>query len=324
MDSTPHPVWAPWNHPDTATLSTYLIGSAKLEDDTAVRGAMLDALPTLLFILLLDFQIPKPELPNFRKVAHNWRPPGLATGVGPATGSTLLSVPTEKAATPPATPLEIVVKPEPKPPKVSTSSNIEVVISHPQDLSLDMPATPNTRSRCNIIPPPSKDVPPDPVNSQVQGFERVGCQCKCTAPPRKGVKVWLEKRAKSEATVYNISDKEHRRRVRRDAAHDFGRRSGPKNPLLQPLLRRLPLGLRRYGKGEWKGKAHTAATDHAGVRADGRGQFHRCSHSVIIDSEGPSVARDTDSSERRFYIYCRAQAPTKAEHAKTALEDAHF
>jgi hypothetical protein len=48
MDSTPHHVWAPWNHPDTAAFNAYLIGSKMLEDDMAVRGAMLDALPALV------------------------------------------------------------------------------------------------------------------------------------------------------------------------------------------------------------------------------------------------------------------------------------
>jgi hypothetical protein len=48
MDSDSHPVWAPWNHPDTTAFSEYLIGSRMLEDDTAVRKAMLDALPALV------------------------------------------------------------------------------------------------------------------------------------------------------------------------------------------------------------------------------------------------------------------------------------
>jgi hypothetical protein len=44
----PHRVWAPWNHPATTTFGEYLTGPKMLEDNTAVRGAMLDALPALV------------------------------------------------------------------------------------------------------------------------------------------------------------------------------------------------------------------------------------------------------------------------------------
>jgi hypothetical protein len=102
--------------------------------------------------------VPSPQKCMFTRLKH---PPGVVSEVGPATGSTLLSVPAAEAAMPPATMSEAVVKTELKPPKASTSSNIEVVVSHPHDLSSDMPATPNTCSttKRTIQPPPSKDLP---------------------------------------------------------------------------------------------------------------------------------------------------------------------
>jgi hypothetical protein len=104
------------------------------------------------------FETPAPLLQKHTFIRLK-RPPGVAIGVGPATGSTLLSVPATKAATLPATMPEVMVKPEPKPPKASTSSKVEVVVLHFHDLSSDMPSTPHTRSHRNIAPPPSKDLP---------------------------------------------------------------------------------------------------------------------------------------------------------------------
>jgi hypothetical protein len=104
------------------------------------------------------FAMPTPS-PQKRTLTRLKRPSGVVSGVSPATGSTLLSVPAAKAASLLATVSEVAVKPEPKLPKVSTSSNVEVVVSHLHDLSSDMPATPHTRSRRNIAPPPSKDLP---------------------------------------------------------------------------------------------------------------------------------------------------------------------
>jgi hypothetical protein len=100
-----------------------------------------------------------PPSPQKRIFTRLKRPSGVASGVGPATGSTLLSVPAAKAASPPETLLEAMVKAEPKHPKVSTSSNVEVVVPHIHDLSSDMPVTPQTHSRRNVVPPPSKDLP---------------------------------------------------------------------------------------------------------------------------------------------------------------------
>jgi hypothetical protein len=90
------------------------------------------------------FAAPAPS-PQKRTFTRLKRPSGVATGVGPASGSTLLSVPAEKAAPPRETLLEAMVKAEPMHPKASTSS-VEVVVPHIHDLSLDMPATPNTFS----------------------------------------------------------------------------------------------------------------------------------------------------------------------------------
>jgi hypothetical protein len=155
--------------------------------------------PFQLSVLPLDFQIPELDYPNFTKAARDWSmdphysirdnapaaadrkpdyslfatpapspqkrpftrikgPLGTASGVGPATGSTLLSVPATQAAPPRETLLEATVKAEPMHPRASTS-NVEVVVPHIHDLSSDMPATPQTRSRRNIAPPPSKDLP---------------------------------------------------------------------------------------------------------------------------------------------------------------------
>ncbi|KAJ7712607.1 hypothetical protein B0H14DRAFT_3523844 [Mycena olivaceomarginata] len=262
MDSAPHPVWAPWNHPDTAAFSAYLIGSKMLEDDTAVRGAMLDALPTLQYHhmaftvqrepLPLDFQsflaainnifyfldvvpqswmrflfepsdkdVDKPDYRLFELPAPSPQkclftrlrcPPGVVIGVGPATGSTSQSVPAEKAAAPSATTPEVVVKPEPKPPKASTSSNVEVVVLHFQDLSSDMPLTPHTRSHRNIAPPPSKDLPADPrrttkrkASNESIASTNVPLPLTSAKKKRKGA---AGKRAKSEATVHDVSDDE--------------------------------------------------------------------------------------------------------------------
>lgn len=55
----PHRVWAPWNHPASNALSEYLIGTKLLEDDTAVRKALLDALPILVSTI---FPLPLPFL----------------------------------------------------------------------------------------------------------------------------------------------------------------------------------------------------------------------------------------------------------------------
>jgi hypothetical protein len=100
-----------------------------------------------------------PPSPQKRVFTRLKRPSGAASGVGPASGSTLLSLPAEKAAPPRETLLEAAVKAEPMYLRASTSSNVEVVVPHVHDLSSDMPATPQTRSRRNIAPPPSKDLP---------------------------------------------------------------------------------------------------------------------------------------------------------------------
>ncbi|KAJ7842377.1 hypothetical protein B0H14DRAFT_3456915 [Mycena olivaceomarginata] len=283
MDSAPHRVWAPWNHPSTTAFSESLIGSKMLEDDTAVQGAMLDVLPALqyhhmafmipqepspldfqsffaainnifyfldvvpqtwtrflfkpsdedaekLFILPIDFKIPEIDYPNFTRAARDClfampapspqkrtltqlkRPSGVVSGVGPATGSTLLSIPAAKAASPPATLPEVVVKPEPKPPKASTSSNVEVVVLHLHDLLSDMPATPHTRSHRNIAPPPSKDLPVDPRcaakhKASNESIASANAPLPITSAKKK-CKGTAGKRAKSEATVHDVSDDE--------------------------------------------------------------------------------------------------------------------
>ncbi|KAJ7788144.1 hypothetical protein B0H14DRAFT_3577641 [Mycena olivaceomarginata] len=282
MDSAPHRVWAPWNHPATTAFSEYLIGSKMLEDDTAVRGAMLDALPALqyhhmaftipqeplpldfqsfyaaindilyyldvipqswirflfepsdedaekLLVLPPDFKIPERDYPQFTRAARDClfampapspqkrtltrlkRPSGVASGVGPATGSTLLSVPAVQAAPPRETLLEATVKAKPMHPKASTSS-VEVVILHIHNLSSDMPATPNTRSRRNIAPPPSKDLPADPrrpakrkASNESIATANALLSITSAKKKRKGV---AGKRAKSEATVHDVSDDE--------------------------------------------------------------------------------------------------------------------
>ncbi|KAJ7810007.1 hypothetical protein B0H14DRAFT_3480934 [Mycena olivaceomarginata] len=296
----PHRVWASWNHPASNALSEYLIGTKLLEDDTAVRKALLDALPILwpspaislcvlhhtgrtvpldflsfiaaindifyfldvvpqtwtrylfdpsdeeadkLLVLPLDFQIPELDYPNFTKVARDWSmdphysirdaapaaadrkpdyslfatpapspqkrpftrikgPSGMASGVGPASGSTLLSVPAEKAVPPRETLLETMVKAELMYPRASTSSNVEVVVPHVHDLSSDMPATPQTRSRRNIAPPPSKDLPADP---RCPAKRKASNESTSAKKKRKGA---AGKRAKSEATVHDVSDDE--------------------------------------------------------------------------------------------------------------------
>jgi hypothetical protein len=104
------------------------------------------------------FATPAPS-PKKRPFTRIKGPSGTVSGVGPATGSTLSSVPTAQTAPPRETLLEATVKAEPMYPRASTSSNVEVVVPHVHDLSSDMPATPNTRSRRNIAPPPSKDLP---------------------------------------------------------------------------------------------------------------------------------------------------------------------
>ncbi|KAJ7355979.1 hypothetical protein DFH08DRAFT_803902 [Mycena albidolilacea] len=317
MDSAPHRVWAPWNHPATTALSEYLIGSKILEDDTAIRKAMLDALPALqyhhvaftipqeplpldflsfiaaindvfhfldvfpqtwtrylfdpsdeeaekLLVLPLDFKIPKLDYPNFTKAVRNWsmdphysfqddapaaadrkpdyslfaspppspqkriftrlkHPSVVASRVGPATGSTLQSVAVKKAAVPSATMPEVVAKPKPKPPKASTSSSVEAVVLHPQDLSLDMPATLHTRSHCNIAPPPSTDLPVDPrrVVKRKASNESV-------TSARKKRKGTVGKRSKSEATVHDVSDDE----VQPEETADTKSKAGSKSTIV--------------------------------------------------------------------------------------------
>ncbi|KAJ7855777.1 hypothetical protein B0H14DRAFT_3448880 [Mycena olivaceomarginata] len=139
-------------------------------------------------------------------------PSGTASGVGPATGSTLLSVPAAQPAPPRETLLEAAVKAEPMHPRASTSSNVEVVVPHVHDLSSDMPATPQTRSRCNIAPPPSKDLPADtrrPAKRKAsnESIASANAPLPVTSAKkkRKGV---AGKRAKSEATVHDVSDDE--------------------------------------------------------------------------------------------------------------------
>jgi hypothetical protein len=152
-----------------------------------------------LLILPPDFKIPELDYPQFTRAARDWsmdphysiqddapaaaerkpdyslfaapapspqkrtftrlkRPSEVASGVGPATGSTLLSVPAAQAAPPRETLLEATVKAEPMHPRASTS-NVKGAVPHIHDLSSDMPVTPHTRSRRNIAPPPSKDLP---------------------------------------------------------------------------------------------------------------------------------------------------------------------
>ncbi|KAJ7662893.1 hypothetical protein B0H14DRAFT_3540010 [Mycena olivaceomarginata] len=254
MDSTPHRVWAPWNHPDTTAFSAYLIGSKMLEDDTAQYHHMvftvlqellplefqsfiaaindifyfLDIVPQSwtrflfepsdedvdkLSELPVDFEIPKLDSQNFTKAAtaaadrkpdyslfeppvpspqkrsftRLRRPPGVASGVGPATGSTLQSVPIEKAATTPATAPEVAVKPEPKLPKASTSSNVEVVVPRLQDL-FDPRRTLKCKASNESIASANTPLPPTSAKKK----------CKGTAG----------KHAKSEATVHDVSDNE--------------------------------------------------------------------------------------------------------------------
>jgi hypothetical protein len=106
------------------------------------------------------FATPAPS-PKKRPFTRIKGPSGTVSGVGPATGSTLLSVPAAQTAPPRETLLEAAVKAEPLYPRASTSNNAEVVVPHIHDLSSDMPATPNTRSSTKRIiqPPPSKDLP---------------------------------------------------------------------------------------------------------------------------------------------------------------------
>jgi hypothetical protein len=72
------------------------------------------------------FAAPAPS-PQKRTFTRLKRPSGVASGVGPASGSTLLSVPAEKAAPPRETLLEAMVKAEPMHPKASTSSGYRQV-----------------------------------------------------------------------------------------------------------------------------------------------------------------------------------------------------
>ncbi|KAJ7786875.1 hypothetical protein B0H14DRAFT_3506263 [Mycena olivaceomarginata] len=258
-----------------------------LEDDTAVRKALLDAFPALqyhhvaftmpheplpldflsfiaaindvfyfldvvpqtwtrylfkpsdeeaekLSVLPLDFQIPELNYPNFVKAARDWsmdphysiqddapaaadRKPDYSLCASPPPSPqkrVLPSLSAPRAASPRETLLEAMVKAEPMHPKASSSSNVEVVVPHIHDLSSDMPATPNTRSstKCTIQPPPSKDVPSDPRRPAKRKASNESIASANTLLPltsaKKKRKGTAAKRAKSEATVHDVSDDE--------------------------------------------------------------------------------------------------------------------
>ncbi|KAJ7789412.1 hypothetical protein B0H14DRAFT_3503022 [Mycena olivaceomarginata] len=135
-----------------------------------------------LYVLPTNFQIPKLDPPDLAKAPCSWaadqhysvqqdtlvpdnqKPNYMLFAppeVGPATRSTLLSVPAEKPTVPPVS-SPIMAKTGPLHKTAPTSGQVEVVIPHPLVLSSDMSATPNTRSKHQVAPLLSKDVPQDP------------------------------------------------------------------------------------------------------------------------------------------------------------------
>ncbi|KAJ7813191.1 hypothetical protein B0H14DRAFT_3478222 [Mycena olivaceomarginata] len=234
MDSAPHRVWASWNHPATTAFSEYLLGSKMLEDDTTVRGAMLDALPALQYHHMA-FTIPQEPLPlDFQSfyaainnilyyldvIPQSWtrfsfepsdedteKPPLnakpnyslFATSTPSPQKRTLTRIkgPSGRAAPPCETLLEATVKAEPM---------------HPRAFYLQRRATLQTRSCRNITPPPSKDLPsetrrPTKCKASNESVATANAPLPVTSAKKKR-KGAAGKHAKSEATVHDVSDDE--------------------------------------------------------------------------------------------------------------------
>ncbi|KAJ7716161.1 hypothetical protein B0H14DRAFT_3522350 [Mycena olivaceomarginata] len=171
-----------------------------------------------LSVLPLDFRSPSSTTRNFTKAARDWSMDphySIRDGAPAAADPTHLpGLRVPRTAPPRETLLEAAVKAEPMYPRASTSHNVEVVVPHIHDLSSDMPATPNTRSSTKHIiqPPPSKDLPADPrrppkrkASNESIASANAPLPITSAKKKRKGA---AGKRAKSEATVHDVSDDE--------------------------------------------------------------------------------------------------------------------